>query len=202
MGVISIVWSLVGLLNAANYPGGAFDALRLHVGWSAAFCLLYCLLRSRPSLPWIHAALKLAAFSIVAINFVALVAFLEGWAIIPDAVAQAMSLGIGIHEGYIQLTANNIESLFLVVPYLIARQITTKTALSTKLAHALTDTLAVVSGRRALLLVLAVTQLTILALSLLTHIRIRGRGIIIFCAVSAVVSGVLITVVPADRRWE
>src|SRR5690606_12508368 len=44
-----MAWSIVGLFHHGNHVTGVIDALRLYGVWSAAFLLLFTLLRAEPS---------------------------------------------------------------------------------------------------------------------------------------------------------
>lgn len=169
--VVGIVWAIVGISNG-NDVVAVTDALRLYVIWSIAFIALYSLLRSQPSLGLIHAAMVAAGILISVINLVGLSDQIGGWGLIPDNIRQELELNIGIHEGYIQITSNNIGALFLIVPYLLSLQFRADARKAnsalTKLSLVLCLALVPMSGRRGLWLVVALTPCTIFLLSIVT----------------------------------
>jgi hypothetical protein len=204
IGVAGIVWAIVGLLHPGNYVQGVFDALRLYVTWSAAFVVLYTLLRAEPSLGLLHAALVLSAILISVINLVGLADQIGSWGLISESVRQELELNVGIYVGYIRITSNNIGPLFLIVPYLLSLQFRAdadwSNSMLTKLALVLSLILAAASGRRALWLVVALTPCTILRLSSLTGsyglIKFAGRRFLLVYAVAAVVGLSVVMLVP------
>jgi hypothetical protein len=172
VGIIGIVWAFVGLLDQETFSEGVSDALRLYIVWSATFVVLYTLLRSQSSLQLIHRGLIVASILIALMNFAGVLDQISHGGVIPDSVSEELKLRIGLNEGYIQITSRNIASLFFLVPYLISVQVRADSveakSISTKLALMLCLILTVISGRRALLLVVALTPFTILFISVLS----------------------------------
>jgi hypothetical protein len=170
--IIGIVWAIVGFLYPSNYVQGVLDALRLYVMWSAAFAVLYTLLRAGPSLHSMHQALCVAGILIPLLNLVALYDLFSGSGLIPASVRQELALEIGIGDGYVHLGSVNITSMFVIAPYLLAVQFRAdahkSTSTLTKIALVLSLVLVVLSGRRALWIVVALTPGIILLLSGLT----------------------------------
>lgn len=161
-----IAWSLVGLLYPGTFTGGVFDALRLYCLWSAAFLLLFSLMRSETSLDVVHRSFVLAGIVISAVNLYGLADQFWSLGLIPDSVRRELELFIGINDGYIQITSINIGMLFLIVPYLLvihmrsdARRWTTRAA---TLSLFVSLVLVAASGRRALVLVVALTPALVL----------------------------------------
>jgi hypothetical protein len=154
VGLAGVVWAIVGLLRPANYAQGAFDALRLYVVWSAAFVILYTLLRAGPSLQIFHKAIVLAGILIPLINFVGLYDQYNDLGLISENVREELDMSIGFHEGYIQITSQNLDVMFLITAYLLSLQFRAdagkENSKLTKLALILSLILVVVSGRRAL----------------------------------------------------
>jgi len=196
-----VVWAIVGALHPANYLQGVFDALRLYVVWSAAFVVLYTVLRSGPSLAIIHRAMVVAGILIPVMNFVALYDEYRGLGLIPESVVLELDMRVGFHDGYIQLTSENIGIMFLVAPYLLSLHFRgdagKSNSMLTRLALVLSLILVVFSGRRALWIVVALTPCMVLLLSHLSGsyglIKARwGRRLSGFAAVSVVGLGVLL----------
>jgi len=194
IGVAGIAWAIVGLLHPGNYVEGVFAALKLYVAWSAAFVVLYTLLRAEPSLGLLHSALVLSAILISVINLVGLADQIGSWGLISASIRDELELRVGIHDGYIQITSNNISALFIIVPYLLSLQFRAdagkENSTLMKLALALSLVVVVVSGRRALWVVVALTPCTILLLSSLTGsyglLKLAGRRFLLVCAIAAV----------------
>lgn len=170
--IAAVAWSILGLWHG-NYPVGVTEAVRLYLLWSLAFLLLYSILRSQGTLRVFHHAMVASGILIAAINLFGLADQIWNWGLIPDAVRQNLELRIGIHDGYIQITSNNVASLFLIIPYLLSLQLRadagTVMSRSAKLSLALSLFLAAVSGRRALWLVVAVAPFMVLAMAWLTR---------------------------------
>jgi len=192
--VTGIVWATVGLLNPGNYVVGAYDALRLFGLWSVAFVVLFSLLRSQPSLQWLHHAMVLSGILISTINLAAVADQFAGWGLIPGSIREQMELYVGIHEGYIQITSNNIGALFVVVPYLLALQFRVDAdeghSVLAKLSLLLSLVVVAVSGRRALWLVVGLAPWVILALAIVTKsqaaIRAGAKGFMVVYTMAAV----------------
>jgi hypothetical protein len=117
-----LTWGFVGLLHHSNYRQGVYDSLKLYVLWSAAFFVLYTILRSVPSLRVFHIAMVAAGILIPLINFVGLYDQFNGLGFVPEGVRQELGLEIGLWDSYIQINSVNILSMFLVAPYLLALQ--------------------------------------------------------------------------------
>lgn len=192
-GVVGLAWGFAGVLHSANYRQGAFDALKLYVVWSAAFFCLYTILRSLPSLRVLHAAIVVAGILIPLINLVALYGQLSGASLIPDGVQEELNVEVGFGRGYFQFSSNNIISMFLIAPYLLALQFRKDSgrsnSLLTKLALSLSLLFVAVSGRRALWIVVALTPCAVLLLSRLTNSQgsLKWRGILFASAIAVIV---------------
>jgi hypothetical protein len=195
IGVAGIVWAIVGLLHPSNYVQAVFDDLRLYVVWSAAFLVLYTLLRAAPSLNIMHNAMVIAGILIPLINFVGLYDQFSGSGLISEGIRQELNLEIGFGEGHIEIASENIIAMFVIAPYLLSLQFRAdagkSNSLSTKLALVLSLIFVALSGRRALWLVVALTPCTILLLSSLTGscglMKAGGRRFLLACAAGSVV---------------
>ncbi len=194
--VAGVVWAVVGLLHPANYVQAVLDALKLYVVWSAAFIVLYTLLRTAPSLRPMHIAMVTAGILIPLINLVALYDQVVGLGLIPDGMREQLALEIGLGDGYVRFSTANIISMFLVAPYLLSLQFRADAASSnsflTKLALFLSLTFVVLSGRRALWIVVALTPCTILLLAGLTRsyglMKANGRRFLLACSAAGMVA--------------
>lgn len=206
MSLAGLLWSLIGLFHPGTYDQGVFDAARLYVVWSAAFVILYSLLRTAPTLDLMHRAFVLAGILIPLLNFVGLADTYFGLNLIPYAFRAALELNVGIYDGYIQIGSQNIGSMFLIAPYLVTIVLHTDSAASfpklTKLSLVLSVILVAASGRRALWLVFALTPFVIILLSVVTrHFRLlttRSRFLLVAWT-SLAVAAVGVVVIQPER---
>lgn len=196
IGMAGLVWALVGVLHPANYIQGDLEALRLYVVWSVAFVVLYTLLRAEQSLHIMHSAMVVAGILIPLINFLGLYDQLSGLGFISEGIRQELNMEIGFGHGYFQFSSENIQVMFLIAPYLLSLQFRTgagkSNSLLTKLALMLSLILVVISGRRALWLVVALTPCTVLLLSSITGsyrlMKAGGRRFLLACAAAGVIA--------------
>jgi len=205
-GVAAMVWAVIGLLQPGNFMQGNLEALRVYGAWSLAFIVLFTLLRSEASPGAIHAAFVTAGILIAIINFVGLADIYAGWHLISDDVRKALDQYIGFHEGYIQITSQNIGALLVIVPYLIAIQLRADARGARsgfmRVSLVLSLILAVASGRRALWVVIALAPCTILLLALFTNsvglIRRRVRRTLVIYTVVIALVPIVAPVMPAS----
>jgi hypothetical protein len=204
IGLAGLVWAIVGALHPANYIQAVFSALRLYIIWSAAFVVLFTILRTVPSLQVVHYAIVAAGILIPLINFVGLYDEFTGLGFISEGIRKQLEMNIGIGDGYIQITSKNIDLMFLIAPYLLSLQFRAdpgkSNSLLTKVALVLSMILVVVSGRRALWIVVALTPFTILLLSRLTGgyglIKTGGRRFLFGSAAASVLALSLMLILP------
>ena len=206
IGLAGVVWAFVGVLHYRNYIDGVFDAIRLYVVWSVAFVVLYTLLRAAPSLDIMHKAMVVAGIIIPIINFVALYDQLNGGGLISEGIRRELDMEVGLGDGYLQFNSTNISSMFVIAPYLLSLQFRAdagkSNSLLTKLGLALSLILVVLSGRRALWIVVALTPCSILLLSWLTGsyslIKAGGKRVLLTCAIAGAFALGTILIVPED----
>lgn len=206
IGMAGVVWALVGLLHPSNYVEGNLGALRLYVVWSAAFVVLYTLLRAAPSLEIMHRAMVIAGILISVINIVGVYDELMGGGLISDGVRQELSMQLGFVDGY-KITSPNIGALFAIAPYLLSLQFRSdagkSNSLLTKLALILSLIVVVMSGRRALWIVVALTPCTVLLLSVLAGsyslMKTRAKRFVVACAVAGVIGLSTLVILPEGR---
>jgi len=209
--IVGIAWTLVGLKNGYSTVA-ATDAFRLRVVWSLAFLVIYSLLRSRGSLRTLHWAFVLSGILISVINLSGLVDSALDLNLISANVRKELELFVGFHDGYIQITSNNIGALFVILPYLVALQFRADAARENsgvaKLSLALCLVTTAASGRRALWLVAALTPGLILLLSYcaksLYLLRRGAKRAVAAYAVAAVLGGALIAgnSIGGETIWE
>jgi hypothetical protein len=182
--IISSIWSLIGLLNGGNIIG-IFESIRLYVFWSVLLVLIYTLIYSADEIESIHKALILSGLGICLINLSQLYASFYQISLFSEGFVKELDIGIGFREGYIQITSQNIGSLLIIIPYLISTMIridgVAKNTFINKLILLLCIALAIVSGRRALWLSIALTPVIILLIAYLSGcIRYIKKSALIF----------------------
>jgi hypothetical protein len=206
--IIGAAWSFLGMVRAENYLQGSFEAFRLYVVWSGAFAVLYLMLRARASLRIMHMSMVLAGILIPVINLLGLYDQLSGLGLISDAIREELGMEIGFGYGYAQYSSANILILFLIAPYLLALQFRSDAGKSnsiwTKIALLLSLTLVVLSGRRALWLVVAFTPITILLLSRIAggfgQLRIGGKRFLLAWMFATVVGFGMLFILPQSSE--
>jgi hypothetical protein len=204
IGLAGLVWAFVGLLHYRNYIDGALDALRLYVMWSVAFVVLFTFLRATSSLDIMHKAIVMAGIVIPAINLVGLYDQFNGGGIISEGIWEEMEMEVGLGNGYLQFNSINISTMFVIAPYLLSLQLRSdagkSNSLLTKLALVLSLVLVVLSGRRALWIVVALTPCTVLLMSRLTDsyglIKRGGKRVLLASAVAGVVGLGAVLIIP------
>lgn len=166
-----ILWSVIGMLGGSELAG-VLDSLRLYVAWSGAFLVIVTLLRANGGLIAFHRAAVISAFLIALINIAGLADYYLETGYLTEAIRDELSLRVGIHEGYVQITSHNIGSLFFLVPYLIASQVRRDMQHSMlfpeRLALFLCLLVVALSGRRALWITVCVSPLIALMLAATT----------------------------------
>ncbi|MDP9268926.1 MAG: hypothetical protein M3P27_11470 [Acidobacteriota bacterium] len=208
LGLAAAVWAVIGLLHPDNFAEGATDALRLYVVWSAAFVVLYTLLRVGPSLRLIHAAMVIAGILIPIINFVGLYGEINHAGLISEDMRQELSMKFGIGDNLIVISSHNIGAMFLIAPYLLSMQFRTDegdskaNSILTKLALVLSLILVAISGRRALWLLVAFTPFAVLLLSRLTGgyglMKAGRRRFLLAYAAAGVIGLSMLFILPDD----
>lgn len=172
LGVLGIVWALIGLQHGANHVTGATDAVRLYVVWSAAFLLMYTLLRAERSLEVWHWSMVWAGIAISLLNLAGLADTYFGLGLMPQSMRVELDLFVAARDGFFQITSQNIGTMFVVVPYLMASELradsTGRYRWLSRLALVLALSVVALAGRRALWLSVALMPLGVLALGALT----------------------------------
>jgi hypothetical protein len=204
IGLAGLTWAVVGLLYGANFEAGAIEGIRLYGLWSLAFVVLFTLLRAEPSLLLIHLVMITAGIGIAVVNLFGLLDFAMGWGFVSAGFRDALNLGVGIGEGYIQITSKNIGPLFLIIPYLLTQAFRTdaptRWSWATRIALVLTLATAIASGRRALWVVVLLTPGCILALAVVTRswhrLKKLGRRLILAGVAASVAGFILLAALP------
>lgn len=152
-------WSVIGMLNY-GYVEGITDSFRLYVTWSMLFIIIFTFLRSNGNIKIIHNAIVVSGLIVAVVNLVGIFDQANAIGLIPETVRKELELFIGFREGYIQITSHNIGSLFIIIPYLLTLQLRSDSGelngLLSKITLLLCLSIAILSGRRALWISLAV----------------------------------------------
>lgn len=196
-----VFWAFLGSLRVN--PGVA-DHFRLGVLWVVLYALFISGVSGKRSM---NLVLKMVVLAGVAISFYNIAFILKTIGLIPDHPLFHLEMGakIGIHSGYIQLTAHNIGTLAFVTPFLFALLVFSEeeTILGIRrrnvfLVLLITVATVIFSGRRILWLNILITPLVCYALSLFvrsgsrawnrkllyTTVSLLGMGTLLFAYLS------------------
>jgi hypothetical protein len=173
-----LVWILIGLLNCNS---GIVDSIRLSVLWVLLYGLFVAGVSGKRSVDLI---VKMIVFAGGLISLYNIGFILKTIGAIPDNRVFDLEMGanIGIHAGYIQLTAHNIGTLAFVTPFLFSLLVFSE------------DTFILKIRRRTIFLLLFITICT----ALLSGRRILWINILITPIVCYLLSGF---VENRSRRW-
>lgn len=183
--LIGLVWGLIGIGNGSS-TAGVLSSLKLYVAWNALFLVIISLYRSSCRIEVLHRAFVTSTLLICVINAVALADVALDLGALNAERVEELGLQVGLYGAYVRIHANNIASLFFLLGYLIAYKLCT-TGLRQQerwvnIALCLGVLLAVLSGRRALWIALAITPAIIVAMAALAgqskHLRWRVRTIV------------------------
>lgn len=174
-----ITWAIIGVINNGNIVG-INDNIRLWVYWSLAYAIVYIIIRNNDGLMIFHKSIILASFTIFLINIVGFLDMYLKINYIDSAIKEELEMAIGFHEGYTQILSHNIASLLFIVPYLLSVlsrdcQMVKKN-LTIYMALVCTLFLVVLSGRRALWMVVFISPILIYVISLITGSTIYIYG--------------------------
>ncbi len=196
--VIGIIWAAIGMANGGAMDG-IVDYLRLYVGWSLAYLVIIIILKTGDAFVALHWSIISAGILIAIINIFAIAEYRFSLGLINQGVVDQLDMRVGFHEGYVQITTQNIGSLFFICPYLITcvfrRDALNIAPTLTRIALVLTLLIAVFSGRRALWIVLLITPFIILGYSYLTRTRSRNQNLEWLFALGAAMAVVFALVV-------
>jgi hypothetical protein len=194
--VVGLLGALVG--TARGNPEQAIsDGLRLYLFWSILIMSLLTYVRRFNAPLIIHYGVILAAFIISFVNIVLVVTAYRGQSVYPEWFVEAMLLRVGFHEGYVQIVSHNIGMLLFVVPYLLVTVLRTDGRPERRelvwLALVACVITALLSGRRALWLILALTPYLMWAMSIATGTVRRVKYYPVFATVA--VAGLVVALV-------
>jgi hypothetical protein len=173
-GALILVGFLAALVGAirGNSTEAISDGIRLYIFWSILTPLLLTYFWQFNAMLILHYGIIIAAFTTSALNITLVVSSFVGWSVFPESFSEPLLLKVGIHDGYVQVIAHNIGMLLFIVPYLLVTALRTDGVQENRwlvwLALAVALITAVLSGRRALWIVTAVTPYLMWLLALAT----------------------------------
>jgi hypothetical protein len=157
-----LVWVLIGSLK---YNPGISDYFRLSVLWVILYGLFISGVSGKHAM---NVIVKMIVFAGGLISFYNIALILKTIGVIPDNYLFNLEMGanIGIHTGYIQLTAHNIGTLAFVAPFLFSLMVFSdaKTIMNIKrrtvfLVLLITVSTVIFSGRRILWINILITPM-------------------------------------------
>lgn len=155
---LSSMWILWGMLNG-GYDKALNDAFKLYIIYSLIICLLITFFQNGRYLNLMLRSFFVSAMIISVINITSFAEAISGLQFFPEWFKQEMSIGVGLHEGYSDVSANNINSLFFIVPIIYAVAISNNSSINYPkifmwLLLIVSMFTALLSGRRALIILL------------------------------------------------
>lgn len=164
------IWSLIGVYHSNP---GVYDFFRLNVVWVLLYGLFVFYIDTMDKF---NSLAKTMVWAAVAISLYDILVVLSAFDIMPNVNAllridDVHTSAIGIHKGYIQLTAHNVGTLTFLAPFLISACVMRSeeaVGISRKflLAATILSIIAVlVSGRRALWLELLIMPLMLVVIN-------------------------------------
>jgi hypothetical protein len=185
--VFGITWSLVGLTNGSDVRA-IHDSLRLYVFWSFCWAFLSYCISLGGGLRLLHQSFLISAFLICFISILGVVDTWFAMGIVSFDIRNELKLFVGIHDGYIQLTSHNVGSLFFLVNYffiiIVSKNRSEKHTINL-LVYFLLILVAIISGRRALWVTIAIAHFLGIFLSLIFPKFFNRKSINRFVIVSA-----------------
>ncbi|MEN6414760.1 MAG: hypothetical protein ABFC84_18640 [Veillonellales bacterium] len=110
------LWGAYGLVNSKEY---AIDFLRLNIIW-VIFYMFFVLIISKPEHIKMAQKVMIWASLAIALYNINYVLYGMGYLHIPQLIDLDMGQAVGLHAGYVQLTAHNIGSLMFLFPFLFS----------------------------------------------------------------------------------
>ena len=182
---IGLTWSIIGLTNGWDLSA-INDYLRLYVLWSILLCVVFHFLLMGDAFQVFHKSIVASGLVIPAMNFIALFSYVMQLGLVPEVVTRELDMRIGIHPGYIQMTAHNIGSLFFITAYLVAIQFRKDmnhlNGFIVKLSLFMCIVLVLLSGRRALWVTILLVPFLVVFLTIVTSgfNQLRGRRFLLY----------------------
>lgn len=166
MVVTGLAFMALGVVNNAS---GALRVGTVYVLWPLVYTFLLAGVNSKNI---IDGVFKLMVFSLIAISLYSILYLLYAVGWLPDSLYFELDMGqrIGVYEGYVEYNLYNISSLNFLVPFLIAMVVIWPkgsgapiSKLWLWLACMLGVAVAILSGRRAVWLMLVISPLVVMA---------------------------------------
>lgn len=198
------LWGFYGLINGKEF---AIDFIRLNSAWPIIFFFLILVISKPKHIEMCYRVMIWAtlAISIYNINYVL---FTMKYIHIPVLINLEMGQRIGIHPGYIQLTAHNIGSLGFLFPFIFCGIVVTKKKLFVGVSKNLLYITfiacliaTIISGRRMMWIIGA---LTVIIYAFIIYI-IRGkinRNIIKVIIISIIILIIIFLIFYNVMGWE
>lgn len=187
MVALGLIWSIIGYLRG-NPIQAIEESIRLYVAWSVLIVILLLYLRQFDANLIIHRSVLLAGTITSVINISFIASAYQGTPLYPVWMQEAMLLRVGFHDGYVQLVSHNVATLLFIIPYLVVtllrRDGRSEHTILTGVVLVATLLAAILSGRRAVWLVISLTPFLIWGLSILTHTGGRIRHPLVFKSLS------------------
>lgn len=156
---IVLLWLTVGLVKGGAFIVGVYDYLKIYVLYGLISVVFLSYIQNKKSYSVLVAGFIFSFILICSINTASFVELIYGGNFFSDNLREELSIGANQHEAYFDVTANNINTLFFLIPILFTELVSCngqsrfyKTVLVLLLIWGLFVSL--VSGRRALILLL------------------------------------------------
>lgn len=177
--LINAVALIFGLVNGNSLLAIA-DGLRLGVIFPLILAFLWEELLHFDAASFISKAMTFSGIFIFAIILLTLAQDVTGIRVYPESFVKENLLNIGVHDGYVQVTSHNVGSLFFIFGYLLYYLISSRKLGFRRIevvAFVCVLLAALISGRRALLLTIAISPLLVyISAGILNELsRVRGR---------------------------
>lgn len=167
--VVQIIIGLLVSLNAfvnANEMQSIVDGLRIHVIFSFLISFLLVYMAAFGAREIIHKSVLIGGVIISVTNIFFAASSYFGLSVFSDSLKDELSMRVGFHEGYVQLTSHAIGMLFFIIPYLLTFVLIKKDKNQDNfliyIVLVLTVMCAVISGRRALWIAVAMAPIVII----------------------------------------
>ena len=158
--LIGILWIIRGAVNA-NPPQALYDSFKLYVLYSPILCILILTIQNGRYMELLFRCIIISTWIVVLMNLLALSEAIYGIQLLPEWIREEMNIDVSIHLGYTDVSANNINSLFFLIPTIYVMMLSNVTTIKySKLMMgillALGLLVSLTSGRRALMLLVFV----------------------------------------------
>ena len=176
--LIATIWSFIGLAKG-NPQVAVVESLRVYVAYMVCYFALTIYVSNTAYQTHVDGIVIAGSLGIGVITALTPIdeLFQLGW--IPEFVKDEMFLGVGFHDGYIQMNNVNIGMLAFVVPYLLSRLFFNagkKVRLYLLLGLIVAVISAIAASRRIIVFLIFIVPLLVYVLSFLTNQEIAHDG--------------------------